>query len=92
MDSVLHYKITVKGIVQGVFYRRTTLEKAEEIGVFGWVKNLKNGDVYIEAEATKEVLDVFLEYCHKGPEKAIVSSVEYEIGNLKNFEKFEIVR
>lgn len=92
MDLVLHYKITVKGIVQGVFYRRTTLEKAEEIGVFGWVMNLKNGDVYIEAEATKEILDLFLEYCHKGPEKAIVSSVEYEIGNLENFEKFEIIR
>lgn len=44
MDT-LCIKATISGKVQGVFFRQGTLEKARELNLTGWVKNLANGDV-----------------------------------------------
>ena len=49
----MHYKITVKGKVQGVFFRASTKEKAEELDLVGFVKNKPNGDVYLEAQGDR---------------------------------------
>ena len=75
-----HLDITVKGKVQGVFYRVTTKAVADQLGVRGSIKNDPNGDVIIEAEADKSTLDLFLDWCHEGPENAKVTSVETNEG------------
>ena len=49
----MHYKITVKGKVQGVFFRASTQEKAEELDLSGFVQNEPNGDVYLEAQGER---------------------------------------
>lgn len=87
-----HFNITVSGTVQGVWYRKSTLEKAIELGVTGYVKNLTNGNVYIEAEETKEQLQSLLEWCTIGPEYAKVDRVSFEEGALISFPHFEIER
>ncbi|MCK8520923.1 acylphosphatase [Aquimarina sp. D1M17] len=87
-----HYNITVSGTVQGVWYRKNTLEKAIELGVTGYVKNLINGNVYIEAEGTKEQLQALLDWCAIGPEYAKVDQVSFEEGALMSFARFEIER
>ena len=71
-----HLDITVKGKVQGVFYRVTTKAVADQLGVRGSIKNDPNGDVIIEAEADKYTLDIFLDWCNQAPEKAKVTSLE----------------
>ena len=45
MNDLVGKSVIVKGRVQGVFYRGSTQEKALEIGLTGWVRNLPNGDV-----------------------------------------------
>jgi len=87
-----HYNITVKGIVQGVWYRKSTLEKAIILGVSGFVKNLPNGDVYLEAEGSEQQLKSLLEWCAIGPEYAEVKQVSFKEEDLKSFHRFEIVR
>jgi acylphosphatase len=87
-----HLEITVKGKVQGVFFRASTKAVADQLGVKGYAKNEPNGDVVIAAEADDIALDMFLEWCHEGPEHAIVNSVESHEGELKNYRNFEIVR
>ncbi len=87
-----HYNITVKGIVQGVWYRKSTLEKATALGIRGFVKNLSNGDVYLEAEGDEQLLKSLLDWCAIGPEYAKVDQILFEEGNLKSFDHFEIVR
>ena len=85
-------KIQVSGRVQGVWFRANTQRKAKEIGVLGIVKNLPNGNVYIEAEGTNEALEKFVEWCHKGSELSKVESVEIEEIEIQNFDDFKIVR
>jgi acylphosphatase len=73
--------ITVSGKVQGVFYRATTEKTARQLGITGFVQNESNGDVYIEAQGTEEQLQQLLDWCKRGPERAVVSAVsKKEIG------------
>ena len=87
-----HLNITVKGKVQGVFYRASTKAVADQLGVRGTIKNDPNGDVIIEAEADKQTLDLFLDWCHEGPQDAQVTTVETNEGELKNYRNFEVLK
>ena len=70
--------IIVKGKVQGVFFRVSTVEKATALGVRGRVENLADGRVRIEAEGTGESLEKLAEWCGEGSPRATVESVEVE--------------
>ncbi|RYZ97303.1 MAG: acylphosphatase [Sphingobacteriaceae bacterium] len=87
-----HLDIIVKGKVQGVFFRAATKAVADQLGVKGYVKNQKDGTVYIEAEAGATELDMFLDWCAEGPEKAEVTGVETHDGELKNYRNFEVMK
>ncbi len=85
-----HLILNVFGKVQGVFFRASTLQKAVDLNVKGFVKNEKDGSVYIEAEGEKEALDQFYEWCKQGPQHAVVSKVDKQYGTAKMFSSFEI--
>jgi acylphosphatase len=87
-----HFSILVSGHVQGVFYRASARSKAEELGITGFVQNLPDGKVYIEAEGTDEKLDLFKAWCADGPPRAQVEQVEIKEGELKNFTSFGVFR
>ena len=87
-----HLKVKIHGKVQGVYYRATTVEKARLIGVFGFVRNEKDGTVYIEVEGEEEKLDEFISWCHEGPERAVVEKVVVEEGEPKHYKNFITVR
>ncbi|HEY8929025.1 MAG TPA: acylphosphatase [Mucilaginibacter sp.] len=87
-----HLNITVKGKVQGVSFRATTKATADQLGVKGFAKNEPDGSVYIEAEGDQFSLDLFLDWCHEGPEGAEVTSVETNEGELKNYSNFVVKR
>jgi acylphosphatase len=89
---IKHLNITVKGKVQGVFYRKATKAVADQLGVRGFVLNEPNGDVYIEAEADDTFLDMFIEWCNEGPQDAEVNAVESHESELKNYRNFEVVK
>jgi acylphosphatase len=87
-----HLDITIKGKVQGVFFRASTKAVADQLGVKGNVKNQPNGDVFIEAEANDMFMELFLEWCNEGPQHAEITSVETHEGELKNYRNFEVVK
>jgi len=60
-------KLTVKGRVQGVGFRWFVQREAGRFGVNGYVKNLPNGDVEIEAEGEEKIVKEFIEQVQKGP-------------------------
>jgi len=84
--------VKVRGLVQGVFFRYAAKEKARQLGIKGWVKNLPDSSVQISAEGESEDLKKFLDWCRKGPSGARVEKVEYEFNNnFEGFDDFEIV-
>ena len=71
-------RIFVSGRVQGVWFRASARDRALELGVDGWVKNLAEGRVELDAEGTPESIDALLAWCAHGPQGARVTSVEVE--------------
>ncbi|MFT4153245.1 acylphosphatase [Parafilimonas sp.] len=68
--------ITVKGKVQGVFFRKYTKQKATELGLKGWVKNTKEGSVEILAQGDANAVNALIEWCYQGSPKSSVEKVE----------------
>lgn len=85
-----HLNIHVFGQVQGVVFRFSASEVAQNLGVRGFVKNLEDGSVYIEVEGQENNLNEFISWCKKGPPFAKVKKIEVKEGNIKNFSIFEI--
>jgi len=84
-------RIQVYGIVQGVFFRSSTEEKASSMALTGWVKNRRDGSVEILAEGEKKVLEALLAWCEKGPEGSRVEKVEHSWEDFKGeFSSFYI--
>jgi acylphosphatase len=87
-----HYNIIVKGKVHGVNYRSTTHAEALKLGLTGYVKNLANGDVYIEAEGEENAINKLIEWCHIGPPRAKVLEVKANEDSVKGYRNFELRR
>jgi acylphosphatase len=85
-----HLSIHIEGKVQGVFFRASTKEKADELDIKGFVQNENNGSVYIEAEGEEDALKEFMIWCKNGPSRAIVHNISIIEGILENFSDFKI--
>lgn len=85
-----HINITISGRVQGVWFRKYTQTQALKLGIKGFVKNLPDGNVYVEAEAAQAVLDQFIAWCHVGSPLSSVKEVKWDKGELLSFSAFEI--
>jgi acylphosphatase/gas vesicle protein len=69
-------RLRIAGRVQRVGYRRYVLDKAQELGVAGFIENLEDGTVRLFVQAEDEVLEQFLQAVRNPPPPAIVRSVE----------------
>lgn len=85
-------QITVSGRVQGVFYRQSTLQKAQELHLVGEVWNNADGTVGILATGPEEALLQLTDWCSEGPSRAQVHSVEVTDQPLQEFPGFRIRR
>ena len=65
----------VSGRVQGVSYRASTASEARRLGVTGWVRNLPDGRVELEAEGQEDKISSLIAWCENGPPSAKVSEV-----------------
>lgn len=68
-------RMNVRGIVQGVGFRFFTVRAARQNGVSGWVRNLADGSVEIEAEGSDEELEAFVREIRKGPAMSRVDDI-----------------
>jgi acylphosphatase len=84
--------LIIEGKVQGVYFRATAKDVADEIGVTGWVKNTEEGNVEIAATGNNEQLQKFVEWCRVGPRRAIVTNVQLKNIDEENFKSFEVIR
>lgn len=87
-EKNLHKNIRISGRVQGVGFRFTARSMASYTGIKGFIRNLPNGDVYIEAEGTPEQLEEYLNWCRQGPPRARIDFIDVYDGEVIGFGEF----
>lgn len=70
----LHLKLY--GRVQGVNFRSFIREKAHELGLSGWVKNMPDGTVETVVEGEEEKINEYIQWCEIGPPAARVEETQ----------------
>jgi acylphosphatase len=89
-----HYSIKVIGKVQGVWFRKYTFDKANEMQLKGFVQNETDGSVYIEVEDDDaEKIKRFITWLHTGsPMSKVTKVVSEQSETIVGFDSFEIRR
>ena len=85
-------RLIIKGRVQGVYYRASAKEVADLLGIKGWVKNLPDSNVEVNATASEETLQKFIAWSKDGPPRAIVDEIIVEEITFQEFNNFKILR
>lgn len=69
-------EVTVRGMVQGVFFRAEARDRARSLGLSGWVRNAGDGTVRAVFEGDAERVASMVDWCGRGPRGAWVEDVE----------------
>ncbi|CAJ1199967.1 acylphosphatase [Companilactobacillus nantensis] len=88
-----HLSINVNGLVQGVGFRYSTFQVAQELSVTGTVRNEMDGSVSIEAEADEKILYIFLNRIKSSPSPfGKVNKMDYTFSDdLQHYTKFTVI-
>jgi len=87
----LNVHVLVSGQVQGVWFRASTKQKAEQLGLTGWVRNTPGGSVEAVFEGEEKIVKEMIEWCHRGPPLAKVENVEVKKQSPTNgFDGFSV--
>lgn len=82
--------VVIKGAVQGVGYRHSTVRRAHLLGVTGWVQNMEDGTVEALVQGNPDQVDHMLAWLNQGPPGAIVRELTTErIYSDKHYGRFE---
>ncbi len=88
--SPICVRCLVAGRVQGVFFRATTRNEAQSLGLTGYVKNLLDGRVEVVACGDKEAVETLKDWLSKGPPTAQVSGVACEFIDYHEYPQFTV--
>jgi acylphosphatase len=88
---MIHVNITVTGRVQRIGFRFSSMQTAVNLGICGFIMNVDNDKVYIEAEGEEAAIEKFVEWCKVGPAWSKVTQISVDKGDLKNFTSYEIL-
>lgn len=90
-EDAVRKSITVSGRVQGVGFRYFVRQEAHKLGITGWVMNLNDGTVTMEAQSTPQILAEFAERLKKGNGYSkVVQLKSYDLDVVKGENKFGI--
>lgn len=87
----INKEIRVIGKVQGVFFRKTTEQKATSLGIKGWVKNDIDGTVVLEIEGDIRAVQEMENWLRQGPPMAKVESLNISQAEEKDYQDFLIL-
>jgi acylphosphatase len=91
MEKKVRAHAVISGRVQGVFFRMETKRAADGLGVFGWVRNKRDGTVEAVFEGPEKSAMSVLEWCKEGPPIAKVTNVDVTWEDYKGeFSSFDV--
>ena len=83
--------IIFSGRVQGVWFRANTHGKASELGITGWVRNLRDGTVEAVFEGKEEIVKEVINWCQTSQPHARVNSIQVKyLDYTGEFQGFDI--
>lgn len=68
-------RILIEGKLQGANFRYHTQQEAQKLGLAGFVRNLSDGRIEIDAQGDDESVDKMLTWCQEGPQSAQLKSI-----------------
>lgn len=80
----------VSGRVQGVFFRDSTVQRAGELGLLGWVRNDDDGTVAVHAEGDPAAVGELVSFLHEGPPSAQVDAIDVTDVKPEGHEQFAV--
>ena len=89
MSEIVTRRLTAHGRVQGVWFRESMRQKAEALGVTGWVRNRMDGSVEALVQGPFEAVDAITAWMRRGPESATVTRLDIEEETAEKLERFE---
>jgi acylphosphatase len=89
-NSPICVRCLVAGRVQGVFFRASTRNEAQRLGLTGYARNLLDGRVEVVACGDKEAVQTLKDWLSKGPSGARVSGVACEFIDYHEYAQFSV--
>jgi acylphosphatase len=90
-EAMKTVKAIVSGRVQGVWFRAHTQEKAQELGVQGYVRNLSDGTVEIVAQGESAQVSALLDWARTGPPMSVVHGLDLlDLADTETYATFEV--
>jgi acylphosphatase len=77
MTESITRRFIVTGRVQGVYFRASTRERAMQLGLSGYAKNLGDGSVEVVASGVASNVDALEQWLWQGPPTAKVAAVQH---------------
>ncbi|MDE1462370.1 acylphosphatase [Spartinivicinus poritis] len=74
--SKVYKKAWVSGKVQGVWFRASTKQQADRLGICGYAKNLDDGRVEVLMCGSEASVTKLLEWLEEGPPMAVVNELK----------------
>lgn len=78
INNIVSVIIKIYGRVQGVFLRHNTCQKANELDIVGYISNLPDGSVFIQAQGEEEKLKELIVWIKSSPGQSKMEQVEVE--------------
>ena len=84
-------KLSITGLVHGVFFRASLSEYARSLGVSGWVRNLGDGSVEAFVEGEEDNVRKVVAWANRGPPRARVDAVRSQEATVRHLKGFMVV-
>ena len=91
MQTEQRFDLKIYGKVQGIGFRYSVMLKAGLLGIKGYVKNQRDGSVFVAVQGATTEVEHFVNWCYQGPPAANVSRVEKTSRSIEEFCEFSVL-
>jgi acylphosphatase len=89
-NDLVRRRLVIRGRVQGVFFRKSLRDFAQDRGVSGWARNRRDGAVEAAVEGPQAAVAEVVRFSETGPPDAHVDRVEVTDEAIEGLSGFRI--
>ncbi len=89
-ENIISVRCIVSGKVQGVFFRASTRDRALQLNIRGYAKNLSSGEVEVIACGNKDAIEQLKQWLKCGPKYAKVENIDCKVISIQEIENIDL--